>query len=166
MKRIISLAILSVSILPLVAQAEEHSENYVGISASKLTSGGSSTGAGIVLGHRYNEHWAAEIAYDDSGLLSALPERTSAISIAAVGYLPLVADLEAYGRLGYASASTKDGFGITVTHGDVTCGVGVEYRLNEEYALGFGWNQVIIGDNVDIPRANENSYALTVLRSF
>jgi hypothetical protein len=145
---------------------EGHAENYVGVSVSRLTAAPKSNGAAIMLGHHFNEHVAAEVAYEDSGALSSTPEKTSTISISAVGFVPLGTSLEGYGRLGYASARSKDATGVTATHGDITYGVGVEYRLNEAYSVGFGWGQVRIGDNVNIPRGNENSYALTLLHSY
>jgi len=166
MKRIIALSILCASVSPL-AHAEDQAENYVGVSVSKPTSGASSsTGAAVIFGHRYNEHLAGEIAYEDSGAISAAPERTTAFSIAAVGYLPIVAELEGYARLGYASAHSKDAAGFTANHGDITYGVGVEYHVNENYSVDLGWSHLRVGDNVDIPQANENSYVLSVVRGF
>lgn len=165
MKRVIAISILCASITP-AAQAEEHAENYVGVSVSKLIATPSSTGAAVMFGHRYNEHLAAELAYEDSGALSAAPDRTTAISIAALGFVPLYADFEGFVRLGYASAHSKDATGITANHGDITYGFGVEYHVNDKYSVDLGWNRLRVGDNVAIPRANENSYALTVLRSF
>lgn len=169
MKKIIALSMLCVSALPLAALAEEHAEghaeNYVGVAVSKLTSGASSTGAAVMFGRRYNEHFAAEVAYEDSGALSSPAEKTTAYSVAAVGIVPFNASLEGYARLGYASAHTAGPDG-SANHGDITYGVGVEYRLNEKYSLGFGFDRVRVGDNVAIKRANENSYALTVVRSF
>ena len=170
MKKIIALAVLCASILPVAAYAEEqaegHAENYVGVAVSKLTAAPNSTGTAVMFGRRYSEHLAAEVAYEDSGALSNSAEKTTAFSVAAVGIMPLNASFEGYVRLGYASAHSKDATGITANHGDITYGVGVEYRLNEKYSLGLGWDSVRIGDNVNIPRANENSYALTVVRSF
>ena len=165
MKRFIVISFLFASIMP-AAHAEDHAENYVGVSASKLTAGPSSTGAAVMFGHRYNENLAGEIAYEDSGALSAAPERTTAISIAAIGFVPLFAEFEGYGRLGYASAHSKDAAGVTANHGDITYGFGVEYHVNEKYSVDLGWNRLRVGDDVAIPRANENSYVLTVLRSF
>lgn len=166
MKKIIALTILCVPMLPAAAHAENHGENYVGLAVSTLTAGPSSTGAAVMLGRRYNENLAAEVAYADSGALSAAPERTTTFSAAAVGFVPITANFEGYGRLGYASAKTKDAAGISARHGDITYGFGVEYRVNEHYSVGLGWDRVRVGDNVDIPRANENSYALAVVRNF
>ena len=167
MKRIIAISILCASVMP-AAYAEEHGNTYVGVSVSKPTSStnSSSTGAAVMFGHRYNEHLAGEIAYEDSGALNSAAEKTSAVSIAALGFVPLVDELEGYARLGYASARTKDAAGITANHSDITYGFGVEYRVNDKYSVDLGWNHLRVGDNVDIPRANENSYVLTVLRSF
>jgi hypothetical protein len=165
MKTIIAISLLCASVIP-AAYAEEHGSNYVGVSVSKLTSSSSSTGAAVILGHRYNENLAGEIAYEDSGALNSAPEKTSAISIAAIGFVPLVAELEGYARLGYASARSKDASGITANHRDITYGFGVEYAVNEKYAVDLGWNHLRIGNDVEIPRTNENSYVLTVVRSF
>ena len=166
MKIIIAISFLCASVLP-AAQAEEHGSNYVGVSISKpTTSSSSSTGAAAMFGHRYDEFLAGEIAYEDSGALNSAPEKTSAISIAAIGFVPLVDELEGYARLGYASARTKDAAGISANHSDITYGFGVEYKVNDKYSVDLGWNHLRVGDNVDIPRANENSYVLTVLRSF
>lgn len=178
MRRIITISVLCAAILPVAAYAEGHAEghadahaeghaaNFVSVSASTLTSGPSSTGAAIAVGHRYNEHLAIEVAYDDAGALKAAPERTTAFSVAAIGSVPFNANFEGYVRLGYASAHTKGEEGATANHGDITYGFGVEYRVNGKYSVGLGWNRIRIGDNIDIPRANENSYALSVVRSF
>ena len=78
-----------------------------------------------MFGHHYNEHLAVEIAYVDSGALHRL-RKTTAWSIAVVGFVPLAANLEGYGRLGYAAPyRTKNAEGFSVTHGDITYGVGV-----------------------------------------
>ncbi len=170
MKNIVAVSVLCISTLPAFAHDEEHVaaelENYIGISASKLASGASSTGAAVTLGHRYGEYFAAEIAYEDTGAINATGERTTAYSAAGVGYLPLVAGLEAYGRLGYATANTKDASGIKANHGGMTYGAGFEHKLNEKYSIALGWDRLHIGDNVAIPRSNEDSYALAVLRKF
>lgn len=172
MKKFVSLCILSASLLPVAAfagghsEAEGHAENYVGLSVTKLTSGPSSTGAAVIVGHNYNEHFAAEVTYEDSGLISSAPERTTAFSVAAVGKVPFNEDFEGYGRLGYASASTKDALGASATHGDITYGFGVEYRVNAKYSVGLGWDRLRVGDNNVILRANEDSYALSVFRHF
>jgi opacity protein-like surface antigen len=165
MKKIIAISFLLATFMP-AAHAEEHSENYVGVSVSKLTASSSSTGAAVVVGHRYNEYLAGEIAFEDSGAVSSAPEKTTALSVAAIGFVPLYGEFEGFVRLGYASAHSKDAAGLTATHGDITYGVGVEYHLNDKYSVDLGWNHLRVGNDVEIPRANENSYVLTVLRSF
>ena len=174
MGKIITILVLFASILPLAAYAEGHDEGYaeghaedfISVSVSTLTSGPSSTGAAVAVGHRYNEHMAIELAYDDSGALKSAPEKTTAFSVAAIGIIPFNASFEGYARLGYANAHTKDDLGATANHWDVTYGLGVEYRVNTKYSVGLGWNRIRVGDDVNIPRANENSYALSVVRSF
>ncbi len=170
MKKFVAVTVLCISALPALAHDEEHGsaelENYIGISASKLTQGVSSIGAAVTLGHRYGEYFAAEVAYEDTGAINATGERTTAYSAAGVGYLPLVEGLEAYGRLGYATANTKDASGIKANHGGMTFGAGFEHRLNEKYSVALGWDRLHVGDNVSIPRANEDSYAVTVFRKF
>ncbi|MBI3480910.1 MAG: outer membrane beta-barrel protein [Nitrosomonadales bacterium] len=179
MKKIIALAMVCASLLPAVARAEGHegghteghaeghAENYVGVAISRLNANPSSTGAAVMLGHRYTEHLAVEVAYADSGMLKEIAERTTVLSAAVIGIVPITEVFEAYGRLGYASATTKDAAaGISASRSDLTYGVGVEYRLNAHYSVGLGWDRVRVGDNVDILRANEDAYALTVVRSF
>lgn len=170
MKKYFALSILCAAALSVPAHAEEqtgeHGKNYIGVSVSRLTAAPKSNGAAILLGHRYNENLAVELAYADSGALSNVAEKTSATSVAAIGFVPINSSFEVYGRLGYASAHTKNAEGLSANRGDVTYGLGIEYSLNENYSLGFGWDRVRVGDNVAIPRANENAYALTLLRSF
>jgi len=169
-RRILTISVLCASILPVAAYAEGHAEghagNFVSVSVSKLTSGPSSAGAAIAVGHRYNENLAVEVAYDNSGALKAAPEKTTAFSVAAIGSVPINASFEGYVRLGYAFAQTKDDLGASANHGDITYGIGIEYRVNEKYSAGLGWNRIRVGDNVGIPRTNEDSYALSVVRSF
>jgi len=143
-----------------------HSENYVGVAISHLTAAPNSNGAAVLLGHNYGEHLAVEVAYADSGALSSAAEKTTDISIAAIGKVPFNAGFEGYVRVGYASAHTKDAVGASANHGDITYGFGVEYRVNEKYSVGLGYDRVRVGDDVVIPRTNENSYALTVIRRF
>ena len=166
-------AMLAATAFAVPAYAQEgaegenfHAENYAGISVTRLTAAPSTNGAAVMFGRRYSEHLAAEVGYEDSSALSSGSEKTTALSVAVVGIQPFTADLEGYVRLGYASAHTQDAAGATANHGDLTYGVGVEYRLDEKYSLGFGYDSVRIGDNVNIPRASENSYGLTLIRSF
>lgn len=172
-KQIVTMLVAAVFAAPVFAQEEghgeataAHGENYVGVSVSSLTAAPSSTGAAIIFGHRYSEHLAVDVAYEDSSALSNITEKTTAFSVAAVGIVPFNAGFEGYVRLGYASAHTRDDTGASANHGDITYGLGVEYRMNEKYSVGFGFDHVRVGDNVVIPRADENSYALTLIRSF
>jgi hypothetical protein len=162
MQKIISLTTLSALFLCGTVQAE----NYAGIAFSKLTKSSSSTGASIMLGHRYNEYLAGEIAYEDSGAISASATgKTTALSMAAVGIMPFGKELEGYARLGYASARTTE-TDKSASHGDITYGIGLSYRVNEHYSASLGWDHLRVGDNTNIPRSNENSYAIGVVRNF
>ena len=170
-KQLAAIMAATVFAIPVYAQDEAdgenfHAENYAGISATRLTAAPSTNGAAVMFGRRYSEHFAAEVGYEDSSALSSGSEKTTALSVAVVGIQPITAGFEGYVRLGYASAHTQDAAGATANHGDLTYGVGVEYCLDEKYSLGFGYDSVRIGDNVNIPRSNENSYGLTLIRSF
>ncbi|MDE2343564.1 MAG: outer membrane beta-barrel protein [Betaproteobacteria bacterium] len=170
MKQLAVSAMLCMSMLPAFAgddeEAERAPENYMGVSASRLTKGGASTGMGIMLGHRYGEYFAAEVAYEDTGALNAGSERTSAYSVAGVGYLPLTERLEAYGRLGLSTANTRDLSGAKANHGGTTYGAGLEGKVNPLYSVSVGWERVPVGDNVAIPRGNEDSYTVGLIRRF
>ena len=146
--------------------AEHERDNYIGISASRLTKGGAATGAGIAIGHRYSEYFAAEIAYEDTGALNVGNERTTAYSAAGVGYLPLTERLEAYGRVGLSTANTKDVTGVKANHGGTTYGAGFEAKVTDLYSVSLGWERIPVGDNVVIPRGNEDSYTLGLIRKF
>ena len=76
MKKIIAISILCASAMP-AAYAEEQGGNYVGVALSKpaSTTNSSSTGAAVMLGHRYNEYLAGEIAYEDSGAINSARKR-------------------------------------------------------------------------------------------
>ncbi len=165
MKRIFTTSVLFAAIVS-VAYAEEQGENYVGVSVSRPTTNASSTGAAVVFGHHYNEHLSGEIAYEDSGAVKSAPEKTTAVSVAALGFVPIASDLEGYIRVGYASARSRNAESLSATHGDITYGAGIEYHVNDKYAMDLGWNRLRVGNGVEIPRANENSYLLTVVRSF
>lgn len=169
MKRFAVTAMLCLSVVPAFAEeghAEKGLDNYLGVSASRLTTGGASTGLGVMLGHRYCEYFAAEVAYEDTGALNTGNERTSAYSVAGVGYLPLTERIEAYGRLGLSTANTKDISGAKANHGGTTYGAGFEGKLTHLYSVAIGWERVPVGDNVAIPRGNEDSYTVGIIRRF
>lgn len=172
-KQLAAILAAAVIVTPVLAEEEAHgasaaahSETYVAVSVTRLTETPSSNGYAINIGHRYGEHCAAEIGYADSGALSNSAEKTTALSVAILGILPFTAEFEGFVRVGYASAHTKDELGASANRGDITYGYGVEYRLTEKYAVGLGYDQVRIGNDVEIPRMNENAYMLTVKRTF
>jgi OOP family OmpA-OmpF porin len=170
MRKCLATAALCFSMVSAVAHEEgsagQELENYVGISASRLTTGGASTGMGVMLGHRYSEYFAAEVAYEDTGALNAGNERTSAYSMAGVGYIPLSEQIELYGRLGLSTANTKDITGAKANHGGTTYGAGFEVKLTNLYSISAGLERVPVGDNVAIPRGNEDSYTVGLIRRF
>lgn len=170
MRRGLAAATLCFFIGSAVAHEENTSgqelENYVGISTSRLTTGGASTGLGVMLGHRYGEYFASEVAYEDTGAVNAGSERTSAFSLAGVGYIPLSERIELYGRIGLSTANTKDITGAKANHGGTTYGAGFEVKLTKLYSASAGWERVPVGDNVAIPRGNEDSYTVGLIRRF
>lgn len=123
---------------------------------------------GIVGGYQFNKNWAAEVAYSGAGKFTTATgsAKADALSIAAVGTLPLSDTFSLYGKLGFASVASKTsgtvaGGALTkATRTAATYGVGVQYNATQNVGIRFGYDR--LGAAVNVANVKQN-YNVSVL---
>lgn len=149
MKKIAALIFFAVAAAPAFA---EESGIYAGItlgSASNKTVGANTlttNSAGVyggLLGYQFNKNLAVEGQFTGSSKFSTATwsGKADALSITAVGILPLNDSFSLYGKLGMARSSTKVSGTAAYTNGNrtaATYGAGVQYDINKQYGVRLG----------------------------
>jgi OmpA-OmpF porin, OOP family len=134
---------MAVLLAAFVATPVVAAESYVGVSVGQndidLNGIDKSTAFSIFGGLAFNEFFAAELAYVDMGSADTIIPGYSidgrAISLAAVGSLPLTPDFSLFAKLGYASTKLEATGGASETHGDYTYGVGAQFDVSKEVGI-------------------------------
>jgi OOP family OmpA-OmpF porin len=122
------------------------------------------TSYSLLGGYKITENIAAEVAYSDLGRTAqgAVTGKNSALSLSAVGTLPIANGFSAYGKLGFASARTAVSTGVTASHSDFTYGIGAEYAVNQNVSIRAGWDQVKLGNNITVVRSKDDIFNMGV----
>jgi OOP family OmpA-OmpF porin len=148
MKRILLLAIVSAIATPAFA---DDSGFYSGTSIGRtsvdnptlfpLTKSTDNVFGGFI-GYRINDNFGVEGAYTGIGRYANATQsgKADALSLSAVGYLPVSEKFQLYGKLGMAYAMGKSAKGglSNANHFGPTYGVGVQYDVNDKIGLRFG----------------------------
>jgi len=108
----------------------------------------SDTALGFDVGYRINRNVAVEGAFTDLGKFhfsSAAGDgdfKPKAVSLAAVGILPLQANWSLYGKAGIAHTETKVGGSVDTsdTNNGLLAGAGVMYDFNRNVFAKAGWD--------------------------
>lgn len=102
--------------------------------------------AGVVGGYRFNQYIAVEGQYTGIGKVTDNVHgsvKADALSLTAVGILPLNDAFDVYGKLGVAATSSKVS-GISAyddaTHMGATYGLGAEYHFDKAISMRVGWD--------------------------
>jgi len=150
MKMYFVAAAMTASVISPIAMAEETGPyagisvgqtevDYEGVSGTSIVED-SDTGFKIFGGYNVNKHFAVELTYHDLGnnevtIGSATADiDLSAISIAAIGKLPVNEQFTAFGKLGYADLDAEMNTNTTTTsvsETDLLYGLGVQYKLDQ-----------------------------------
>lgn len=128
----------------------------------------SDTDYSLVGGYEINKNLAAEISYTDLGSTAQIGAtgKQSAISLTAVGKMPVAEKCALVGRLGYANAVTDLSTGAKAKQNGLTFGVGGQYSLTSHVSLVAAWNRLKVGDNVSVAKSNVDTYSLGASYSF
>ena len=108
----------------------------------------SDTAFGVDLGYRFNRNFAVEGAYTDLGKFHFSTSagdgdfHPKAVSLSAVGILPLQANWSLYGKAGIARTETKAGgpFDTSDSENGLLAGAGVMYDFNRNVFAKAGWD--------------------------
>jgi OmpA-OmpF porin, OOP family len=102
--------------------------------------------AGVVAGYKFNPYFAVEGQYTGIGKVTDNVHgsvKADALSLTAVGILPLNDAFDVYGKLGVAATSSKVS-GISAyddaTHMGATYGLGAEYHFDKAVSMRVGWD--------------------------
>jgi len=143
MKKIAIAALLSTFIAaPAIA-----ADAYIGVSAgqNKLDFSGvkSSTAYSVFGGYSFTDYIAAELAYVDFGsadIDGGGTAKGNAVSLSAVGSLPLGKDFSLFAKLGYATVKAEATGIASENKDDVTYGVGAQYNASRNVGVRLGYD--------------------------
>lgn len=152
MKKIfMATALCALLTVPVVALAE----GYIGIAGgqNKMDVSGvkESTAFSAFGGYSFNEYIGAELAYVDFGSadtnVPGISMKGNAVSLDAVGSLPLGNDFSLFAKLGYASTHIEISGGTSSNKADVTYGIGAQYKASKNWAVRLGYDNYRVGEN-------------------
>jgi hypothetical protein len=116
---------------------------YAPVSGSSQVTGTNGTAFGGRVGYAFNRRVSAELAWDFIGNLSTglVALNADVLSGSVVGYYPLNEGIDAYGKLGYASANVGTSnlsSNVTQNKTGLTYGLGFELGHGQSHSLRFG----------------------------
>lgn len=169
MGKIIIAVLLSVFIAaPAVA-----GDYYGGIKVGKaktsfdntVLSTDSSTIFGLLGGYTFSPNFAVEAEYADLGKatesISASDMKSSELGLSAVGSFPINQDFSVYGKLGVASATTKEAGAADAKRSAVTYGLGGQYNASSTIGIRLGYDHYDLGDSpATIPEGKANLWSI------
>ena len=128
----------------------------------------SDTGFDVNLGYRLNRNFAVEGAYTDLGKFhfssAAVGDgdvKPTAVSLSAVGILPLQSNFSLYGKAGVAHTETK-ALGASDTKDGLLAGAGVMYDFNRNVYAKAGWDHFDDVGNDATGKGHADIYSLGV----
>jgi len=127
----------------------------------------SDTGFDVNVGYRLNRNFALEGAYTDLGKFhfsSAAGDgdvKPTAVSLSAVGILPLQSSFSLYGKAGIAHTETK-ALDASDTKDGLLAGIGVMYDFNRNVYAKAGWDHFDDVGNDATGKGHADLYSLGV----
>jgi len=145
------------------------SSHLSGINTDSLDSfDKSDTAFDVNLGYRLNRNFAVEGAYTDLGKFhfssAAVGDgdvKPTAVSLSAVGILPLQSNFSLYGKAGIAHTETK-ALGSSDTKDGLLAGAGVMYDFNRNVYAKAGWDHFDDVGNDATGKGHADIYSLGV----
>lgn len=124
---------------------------------------------GGLAGYQYNKNLAVEVQFTGLGKATDVAGNTTkadALSLTAVGLLPLSDSFEVLGKLGVASAKTASSALATnlgASRTGLTYGIGAQYNVTQNLGLRLVWDRyaVATANNIGV-KTNANANVMTV----
>jgi opacity protein-like surface antigen len=150
-KKIVALALLSAVAAPAFAANEGFyvggtlGSGKLGVTSNVALSKTSDFVYGGLFGYQYSPSLAVEMQFTGIGKTTAVNGSTAkgdALSLVAVGALPITRNFELLGKLGAASTKTTTA-GFTsqgTSRTGLTYGIGAQYDVSQGIAVRFGWD--------------------------
>jgi OOP family OmpA-OmpF porin len=131
--------------------------------------------SGVVLGYKFNQYFGVEAQYTGIGKVTdnvGGSAKADALSLSAIGYLPLNDEFNLYGKLGVATIKSKVSSSLSpmndATQTDATYGIGAQYNLNKEFGMRMGLDHynAAIDTNNGSKNVNANVVSVGVIYNF
>lgn len=124
-------------------------DGKLGVNSTVGLSKNSDVVYGGILGYQFNPNFATEVQYSGAGKATDVNGNTlkaDALSVSALGILPLSNGFGIYGKLGLASTKTSttgtfSGTGTGASRTAVTYGLGGQYDINPAITIRLGWDR-------------------------
>lgn len=128
----------------------------------------SDTAFSLLGGYKINDNFAAELAYMDLGKTAqgTITAKNTSTNLSAVGILPFGKGVSGFGKLGYGSSRVAVSNGTSASRNDFNYGLGAQYDMDHNLSFRAGWDQVSLGDAVNVVRSKTNIYSLGATYSF
>lgn len=139
-----------------------------GISSSAGLSKNSKAMYGGLLGYQYSKNLAAEVQYTGIGQVTDVNGQTAkgdALSVAAVGIMPMNDSFSVFGKLGFASTKTTTSAtfaSVGTTRSALTYGLGAQYNVNQNLGVRAGWDRYGAATTLAGAKVNANADVMTV----
>lgn len=130
----------------------------------------SSIVSGGVLGYKINKYLGVEGQYTGIGKVTDKVSghaKGDALSLTAIGFLPLNDEFNLYGKLGVAATKTTVSSNLSPMHDasrtGITYGLGGEYNINKNIGMRLGWDHYNAAvDLTGGSKSNVNANVITV----
>lgn len=123
---------------------------------------------GGLAGYQYNRNLAVEVQFTGVGKATDVAGNTAkadALSLTAVGLLPLNESFELLGKLGVASAKTTTSAGATnlgASRTGLTYGIGAQYNVTKNLGLRLVWDRYAVATSNAGVKTNANANVVAV----
>lgn len=113
----------------------------------------------LFAGYEVNKNLTVEVAYHDLGAVTAEVTGTAVdvdingFSLSARGKLPVNKSLDLFGRLGFAKLegeATANGSTVKTDDSDLVFGLGVDYSVNDNFAVRAEWERFNTSDEFSV----------------
>ncbi|WP_047533781.1 outer membrane protein [Methylotenera sp. N17] len=124
--------------------------------------------SGLVLGYKLNQYFGVEGQYTGIGKVTdnvSGSAKADALSLSAIGYLPVNEEFNLYGKLGVAATKSTVSSSLSpmndASRTSVTYGFGGQYNLNKDIGMRLGWDHYNAA--VDMSSGNKHNINANVV---
>ena len=173
-KSILTISMITASIATAQAATGFYAGGTIGqaYDNSAALSKSSDTDYSLLAGYQVNPYFSVEGNYANYGTQInsvGITNKSTSWGIYAVGVLPLPTISNAfslYGKLGMAQVHTAVDLGGSSNRSNLAYGAGIQYAISSNVDLRAGYDRVSIGNGVNVPQSNINSYSVGAIYHF